>query len=421
MRDGLWMIALATSAVHPSPVGATSVQTAPDLYARIDQLRALMAGTGDYETLFAEPFRQQVPRQQWQALAAQLAAAIGPPLAIDRIDRANALEATIRLRHQRGYSHLRVALEPGSPHRIAGLFVTGTAPLDDSLAQVSADLARLPGRHAIGVYRLEDTGPLPLHESAADRPAPIGSAFKLWVLAELAAQVTAGERRWSDVVPLGPPSLPSGVTQGWPVGAPVTLHTLATLMIGESDNSATDTLMTTLGRDRVDGRAQALGAAQLPVLTTREAFFLKSPAGAEVARNWPTLTPGQRRARLASAPVARTPLDPAIFTGVPLHLDIEWFASPRAMADTLDWLRRKGGDEALAILATGAPTVAGAAWSGYKGGSEPGVHALAHLARFSDGRWYAVTATATREDASIDVPAFTNAVSRALSLLPTLR
>lgn len=397
-------------------LAATPAHAAPNLDARIGQLRALMAGSGEYQSLFTDAFRQQVPREQWQALLAQLSASIGPPTEIDRIDRANALEATVRLRHPRGYSTLTVALEAAAPHRIAGLFVTGTAPLDDDFAKLSADLSRLPGRAAIGIYRLGANSPAALHETAADRPAPIGSAFKLWVLAELAAQINSGQRQWSDVVPLGTPSLPSGVTQGWPPSAPVTLHTLATLMIGESDNSATDTLMALLGRDRIDARAAALGAAQLPILTTRELFFLKSPAGAAASQGWATLTPDQRRARIASAPIASAPLDPAIFTGVPLRLDVEWFASPRTLAATLDWLRRTGGDTTLAILATGAPKIPGAAWSGYKGGSEPGVHALAHLVRSPGEQWHAVTAIATREDAAIEIPAFTSIVNRALAL-----
>ena len=46
-------------------------------------------------------------------------------------------------------------------------------------------------------------------------------------------------------------SLPSGITQSWPAGSPVTLQTLATLMISISDNTATDTLVT-LERRKLD-------------------------------------------------------------------------------------------------------------------------------------------------------------------------
>lgn len=50
---------------------------------------------------------------------------------------------------------------------------------------------------------------------------------------------------------LGEKSLPGGILQNWPKGAPLTLHTLAGLMISQSDNTAADTLLEILGRDVV--------------------------------------------------------------------------------------------------------------------------------------------------------------------------
>ena len=73
----------------------------------------------------------------------------------------------------------------------------------------------------------------------------IGSAFKLYVLAELVRAVNDGERQWADVVALDSDVMsgPSGVLQGWPTGTPMTLQTLATLMIYISDNTATYNLV----------------------------------------------------------------------------------------------------------------------------------------------------------------------------------
>jgi hypothetical protein len=103
--------------------------------------------------------------------------------------------------------------------------------------------------------------------------------FKLFILAELDRQVRAGERRWSDVAPLSRKSLPSGMLQDWPEGAPLTLHSLAALMISQSDNSASDTLLHLLGREKVEALLPALGlrnpAANRPFLSTLEAFALK--------------------------------------------------------------------------------------------------------------------------------------------------
>ena len=83
----------------------------------------------------------------------------------------------------------------------------------------------------------------------------MGSAFKLGVLKALKEQIAGGRHSWDEVAELTAPdlSLPSGIIQGWPMGAPLTLHSLAALMISISDNTATDVLM------RVVGRAAGLG------------------------------------------------------------------------------------------------------------------------------------------------------------------
>ena len=91
----------------------------------------------------------------------------------------------------------------------------------------------------------------------------------------------------------------------------MTLHSLATAMIAESDNSAADTLLLALGRDRVDAMVAASGhtdpARVLPLLTTAEAFALKMPDAADLRApdrhgRWPQpwRPPGRGRARGAA-------------------------------------------------------------------------------------------------------------------------
>lgn len=398
------------------------VQPAPaDVDRRLAQIVALLAGKGDYAATFGERFRAEVPKARFDAIAAQIAAGLGKPRGVERIDRANALEATATIGYERGRIGVTLTLMPGGARQVAGFRITGSAPREDSFAAIAAEASKLPGTVAFGIYALEDPSPRALTEHRGDAAAPIGSAFKLWVLAELAAQVGDGKRRWDEVAPLAPGSLPSGITQGWPAGTPMTLQSLATLMIAISDNTATDTLMRVLGREAVDARARALGADQLPVLTTSEAFRLKHPAAAAIAADWATLTPEQRRARLADPALARVPLDPALFGDTAVRPEIEWFASPRSLAKTLDWLSRKGGAQALAILATPRADSRGLAYVGYKGGSEPGVLSLNHLARDTAGKWYAVTASQHRSDGAVDPGPLGNLSARALDLLGARR
>jgi beta-lactamase class A len=398
------------------------VQPAPaDADKRLAEIVALLGGSGDFAATFGERFRTEVPKARFDAIAAQLRAGLGKPTGVGRVERHNALEADASLMFERGRARVRLTLAPGGTRQVAGFAIVGTAPLADSFAGIVAEAARLPGDTGFGIYALEDPSPRAIGEHRGEAAAPIGSAFKLWVLAELAAQVADGKHRWDEVATLGPRSLASGITQDWLAGTPMTLQALATLMISISDNTATDTLVLLLGRDAVDARAQALGAASLPVLTTAEAFRLKHPAAAALAAGWATLTPEQRRARLADPALAKVPLDPALFGDTAVRPEIEWFASPRAMARTLDWLSRKGGSQALAILATARADRHGLAYVGYKGGSEPGVLSLNHLARDRSGKWYVVAASQHRGDGAIEPSALDNLVARALDLIGAAR
>jgi hypothetical protein len=226
-------------------------------------------------------------------------------------------------------------------------------------------------------------------------------------------------------VPVGPASLPSGITQNWPAGSPVTLQTLATLMISISDNTATDTLVTLEG-SKLDAFAAQTGTPGLaPIVTTRQMFALKTPANADLAAQWASqLAPSARRRLLETNAVrlATTPVDPLMFSGKPVAIDtLEWFASPAQTAAMLDWLRTQGGTTALSLLAVNPgidPTTRGKFdYVGFKGGSEPGVITLAYLVKRKDERWLTVVGAWNRGDAGVEEAKFVQLMTRALALV----
>jgi hypothetical protein len=289
-----------------------------------------------------------------------------------------------------------------------------------------AEIVGLPGEVSLDAARLEDSGPADFLTQKAERPLAVGSAFKLFVLAELVRSVEAGERRWSDVVPLGAPSLPSGLLQDWPKGSPITLHSLAALMISRSDNSAADTLLAVLGRDKVERLLPALGVLAAdrnrPFLSTREAFALKFGEPALLAR-WKSADEAGRRALLPRL----AQFDPASVAsakpgGRPVEIAaVEWFASPADLVRTLDWIRRSGDRTALDLLAInpglGPGLARDFAYFGFKGGSEPGVLNLSFLLKSRSGRWMAVSATWNDESAALDEPRFAALMARLIALM----
>ncbi|RXD03728.1 serine hydrolase [Sphingomonas sp. UV9] len=414
----LWLVALLM-ALLPTAASAQGAAD-PALRARADALVAILDGRGTYDTYFAARFREKVPKAKFATILAQLKATLGEPQKIDSLTATSAWAADLVVGYARGTASVRLAIDPAAPHAATGLLITGTGARDDSLAKIEAEFRALPGASGVGLYALGEGKPQPIFEYRADVAAPLGSAFKLWVLAELARQVAADERHWADVVKVGAPSLPSGVLQTWPAGSPVTVQTLATLMISISDNTATDTLLTTLGRAKVDTLAKAEGGT-VPVMTTREMFALKSDPA--LMKAWAAGSVDERRALLVdnAVKIATAKLDPSVFAGKPVAIDsVEWFASPAAMAGPLDRLR--GADATTkAVLAVNAgvdPTIAGRfRYIGFKGGGEPGVLSLNYLVQAKDGRWYAATGNWHRVDAAVNELRFAGLMGRALALL----
>lgn len=205
----------------------------------------------------------------------------------------------------------------------------------------------------------------------------------------------------------------------------MTLHTLAALMISQSDNSAADTLLATLGRKKVERLLPALGvgaaARDRPLLSTREAFLLKAGDPAYLTK-WKSGGEPERRALLAGlAAKAAGDIDLGRFSGAPLAIaDVEWFASPADLVRTLDWIRRQGDRTALDILAIN-PGLAAAkgdfAYIGYKGGSEAGVLAMAFLIRRKDGSWAAAAGAWNDPAAPVDEARLAALMGRLLTLL----
>lgn len=418
--------AMATPAFAQSSTAPANAEIPPALKARINALRELINGTGDFEDFFAPAFKTHIPKAQFDQIGPQLKAQYGTVVKVEKTTATSPHSATVELGLERGIAIVDIVVDPAPPHRVTGLIFSRVEPRGDSVAKVAAEILALPGTAAFGIYAL-GSGVTPVTELAGNQPMPIGSAFKLWILAEAARQVNAGARKWSDVVTLDTRSLPSGITQRWPTGAPVTLHTLATLMISISDNTATDALLHALGRDKVDAMVAQTGtadpAATLPLLTTMELFQLKTPANADLAARWKAAGPDGRRTLLAEnrARLAATKIDPAMFADKPIALDVEWFASARDEAAVLDWLRIKGGEKALQILAVnpGAPSAALFDYIGFKGGSEPGVIYTNWLVKTKKGNWYAVTGGWTRKDAAVDERGFAMLMSRLLTQVAT--
>ncbi|HEY0204093.1 MAG TPA: serine hydrolase [Acetobacteraceae bacterium] len=261
--------------------------------------------------------------------------------------------------------------------RIAGLRLRAAEPTGGTLQDYVHAVAALPGRTAV----LVTTDGRRRGEHRADEPLAVGSAFKLAILRAVALAVDGGVLAWDQVVPLDPArrSLPSGILQDWPEDAPVTLATLANLMISVSDNTAADALIHVVGRNAVE----TVSPRNAPFPTTREAFIAK--ADPALRTEWQSASPAGRRTlldRIAALPLPMSGLE-TVTAGV------EWYATAAELCVLLDATCH------LPPFRISPGPVRPEPWSlvAYKGGAEPGVLNLSALMVSPAGIKHCVVAT----------------------------
>lgn len=432
----LWRISLAlmvalTLSHNPPVLAQQAVQDATSVNAltqRANDVLRLLRGEPIEEQVLNANFLNAVPPVQFRAFTRQMADQYGPPQQILSITTLNRTTATLKIAYSESTATAILNIEGNYPFLISGLRITGFEAAEGTIEEVVAAIDALPGKQGLIVQRLDQRDVAPLAAIDPDGLYSIASTAKLYILVELDRAIRNGERRWSDVVTLGPKSHPSGVMQDWPENSPVTLHTLATQMIAISDNTATDTLIRVIGQERLAQMVQSTGHRNpdvlQPFLMTRQVSALQTPVNAELLAQYRAGGRKQRERLLKrnKDALALERIDFAALTTRPYSIDsIGWFASAADIARLLDYLRREASDETKTILALnpGIGKENAAAWRylGYKGGSQTGVMSMNFLLTSRSGAEYAVAAHWNDKDSSVNEGEFVALITRLVNLL----
>jgi beta-lactamase class A len=341
--------------------------------------------------MFAPVFLAAETPEQLAALLKSVYAKNGAVTQVIPREQSSAYAGEFDFVFSKATMRVTVSLEKSPPHRMDGLWLKPAAARLVSLDQATAKLAALPGSVSFQVMRLDDLKMLAGQH--ADKPLAIGSAFKLYILAELLRE----KMPWDRVVKIESrlKSLPSGEMQNWPDDSPVTVHTLAIQMISKSDNTATDHLLALVGHAQVEAALPELGmkaaAGNVPFLSTRQAFLLKADGdlrkkylGKDAAGRAALLDQMSSLPKLDEFPDGPTAID-----------SIEWFASAADLCRLLQWFDQTNDATANAIL-TMNPGLSVRRdqydFIGFKGGSEAGVLSLNWLLKSRNGHRYALSA-----------------------------
>ncbi len=333
----------------------------------------------------------------------------------------------------------QVALSVDSQGLISGLRISPatTAPVPATWAGVDAALRSVAPQVRLLVANVSSGSCQPVHSIDPAAAAPLGSAFKLYVLAALGNAVASGTVRWSQplTVTAQLKSLPSGELQNEPDGTQISVQDTAAKMISISDNTAANMLINLVGRPAVEAALSTTGMADpaldRPFLTTRELFILKLDQWPALANRYIAANEAGRRALLAST-IDRAPL-PAVAAAqawtTPRDINsLEWFASAddicRAYTALAALARRPGLSPIGQVLSLndGGLQLDPAQWktTWFKGGSEPGVLTLTYLATTRTGQSYVVTVLAENPSQPINeataAPVLLSAIKGAFTL-----
>lgn len=357
-----------------------------------DLLRHMIENGSVAETWIAPSARSQLTPQLVENVLARVSAAAGALVSVT--------PAGDRWRVVFERANTSVQLSRDEDGLINGLWFSELVPNDLTPEQAALSITSLPGETALLVTRGHET----VVDFNSDSALLVGSVFKLAVLAALRDAIAAGEIAWDQVVRLDRTdrSLPTGALQDFPDGHPVTIATLAMLMIAISDNTATDVLIGLLGRERIEAMT---GVA--PLMTTVEYFKLK--ADVSLYERYLEADPDARRAILASLSAAELPETAAIANGRTGH---GWALTAEAMCVLIEDVA------AMDAVGVNPGAVDANDWSrvAFKGGSDVGVIAMAYWLQRSEGAPYCVAATWNHD--GVDEAEFARLVA---ALVTTLR
>ncbi|HMO34523.1 MAG TPA: serine hydrolase [Gemmatales bacterium] len=425
-----------TRAAINQPVKLSSAKTLNQQVASADALlqtaiRRIVAMQQQFKPedvdWFAPSFFKTVTQEELIKLFQQQHIILGE---IERTRICRTLDAhsgEIELISKLGY-RLRAAirLEPEPPHRCYYLVFNRIDTGSDTWELLQQDMAKLPGKHGAAVVELKPTRKT-LFDYQADTPLAVGSSFKLLVLLQLCDEIAAGKRKWQDIVNLceAGRSLPAGILQDWPPGSPVTLHTLAALMLSRSDNTAADHLMLTVGRQRLENKIAELSlkepARNIPFLRTSELFKLKLIAPESLAEQYSSMNKAERHSVLQK--LCTIELQAPRVYKTPRFVDsIEWFFTGHDLIRIVENLYDSAEKaKALEILAITRPfDIDDYSWDylGFKGGAETGVLNLTLLGKLRKNQsWYVTTFTWNNTETKLDEAKWIEVVSRALLII----
>lgn len=309
------------------------------------------------------------------------------------------------------------------------------------LAAATAKFGTLSEMPALLVGRIGANGECSaLADLNASTLRATASIFKIWVLGGVASDIASGNLEINGPIPLVASEIaPGGTINNEPLGTVFSVVDMARLMLGISDNTATDHLHEVAGRARIDAFVDASGVADpnvlTPLLNISEQFHLFFSFPLDTALGYVNGTEAYQQQFIASDIEPLGPFVPGTgsFNNVGLFTSGSWRASPFDICHAFaKHLRQPQGSDAAylvdqALGAQSAQPEVRNAWDRvwYKGGSlsaADGFHVLTHawLLQNTGEDPYVVIAMSNSDGGGIDQYKVQSVTGRILELLAAM-
>ncbi|MEO7324605.1 MAG: serine hydrolase [Dokdonella sp.] len=309
-----------------------------------------------------------------------------------------------------------------------------------TLTQAVTKFGTLSSAPAMLVGRIGASGQCTAIEDLnASQPHATASIFKLWVLAGLARGMNLGSIDIGENIQLVSSALaPAGTINNEPLGTLFSIVDMATLMIGISDNTATDHVHHRVGRPLIDDAIDAYGVADptilKPLLDISEQFHLLFSFPLATAQAYINGSETYQQQFIDNQIVPLGPYTSGTYSNPGLLTAGSWRASPMDICNAFAHHRRlPQGSDAMnivnqALTAQSAQPEVRNAWDRvwYKGGSlsgGDGYHVLTHawMVQKNDQDPYVVIAMSNSDSGGIDqykVQSITGRILQLVSQMP---
>ncbi len=226
-----------------------------------------------------------------------------------------------------------------------------------TLTQAADKFMTLSDTPALLVGRINGSGQCTaVIDRNADQLRATGSIFKTWILGAVARAVAEGSLQPDTGIALVASKLALGGTiNSEPLGTVFPLYDMAELMMGISDNTATDHLHALVGRDLVEQVVDDFGVAQpdvlKPFLNISEQFSLYYSFPLVTAMSYVNGTEAFQRQFLQDQIEPKTPVMGGAYANTGIFLTGTWRATPMDICRAFAHLRRlPQGSDAIDLV-----------------------------------------------------------------------